>query len=561
MIPIKLDEIMFQITSPFLVSCEKSSDNSYDLVLQGKKRIWNVRLTFLPDFPFHLPTVILLDTSIIGSIPHVNYDGIVCVEESDSVLLDYHRPDEIIIYYIEQIVELLDRASLKIYRDELTDEYEGYFHPEATYSHSFYSARSEAETVYLQVLFPKKKEFHCAEPFLLYDKNDAPPWHYSNLNDTRKNQLINIIHLPLEQAVLPPENNKPISSEYLFNLKHLLSEKNKNIIKKLLAKEKEARQFFALISMPRTNGERTQILLGCNAKEALPHLVAKLSTHWEIKLYLLNRNNSSYLLERGGAENKLAKKKVTIIGCGSVGGEIAAMIAKAGVGELTLIDNDSLKPDDIYRHRLDGSSINYINAKPFSKVSVLAHQLANDLPYLKINIKPLPFERVLNDKDLHQSDVVISAVGSPTLNLQINKILKDRELNHVIFCWNEAGGVGGHSVALDLAKSCYECLYANKKGFSMNCNLNLLEPNQNISKNLTGCAGVFTPFSYIDSSQTAALAAKQCIDMLLLNIHSKAISWKGDNYNQLKVTQRYHNMALKEEQILNTHDACKICHG
>lgn len=561
MIPIKLDEIIFQITSPFLVSCEKSSDNIYDLVLQGKKRIWNVRLTFLPDFPFHLPTVILLDTSIIGSIPHINYDGIVCVEESDSVLLDYHRPDEIIIYYIEQIVELLDRASLKIYRDELTDEYEGYFHPEATYIHSFYSATSVAESVYLQVLFPKKKEFHCAEPFLLYDKNDAPPWHYSNLNDTRKNQLINIIHLPLEQAVLPPENNKPISSEYLFNLKHLISEKNKKKVKKLLAKEKDARQFFTLISMPRTNGERTQILLSYNAKEASLHPLAKLSTHWKIKLYLLNRNNSSYLLERGGAENKLAEKKVTIIGCGSVGGEIAAMIAKAGVGELTLIDHDSLKPDNIYRHRLGGSAINYKNDKPFYKVSVLANQLAKDLPYLKINIKPLPFGSTLQDKDLQQSDVIISAVGSPTLNLEINRTLKNMALNHIIFCWNEADGIGGHSVALDLTKSCYECLYSDEKGFSMNCNLNLLESEQNISKNLTGCVGVFTPFSYIDSSQTAALAAKQCIDMLLLNIHSKAISWKGDNHNQLKVSQRYHDMALKEEQILSTQDACIICHG
>ena len=242
------------------------------------------------------------------------------------------------------------------------------------------------------------------------------------------------------------------------------------------------------------------------------------------------------------------------------------MIAKAGLGELTLIDHDTMEPDNLYRHRLGGASLNYAPdqksaiVKKNYKVLALRSMLMKDLPYIHINAKPNRFENILDDKDFLGSDIIIVAVGSPTLSLKINKILKDLNLNKVIFCWNEAAGIGGHSVALDLTACCYECLYCDENGFSENCELNLLHSGQNISKNLTGCAGVFTPFSYLDSSQTANLAAKHCIDMLLHNSHSSALSWKGDNHAQLDVTQRYSNIALKESVKIKCKDSCTICH-
>lgn len=194
-----------------------------------------------------------------------------------------------------------------------------------------------------------------------------------------------------------------------------------------------------------------------------------------------------------------------------------------------------------------------------SKVGALAHFLKQNVPYIKINSKPKFFEEVLRDSDILISDVIVIAVGSPTLSLAINRKLKTIGVNKVIFCWNEAASLGGHSIALDLTQSCYECLYSDEENFKMECELNLLCIGQNISKNLTGCAGVFTPFSYLDSSRTAALAVKQCIDMLLYDKHSVTISWKGDNHAQMEVTDRFVEMPLQEEVRLGRKKGCGVC--
>ena len=49
----------------------------------------------------------------------------------------------------------------------------------------------------------------------------------------------------------------------------------------------------------------------------------------------------------------LAARKVAIIGCGSLGSKIAAMLARAGVAGFVLVDDDLLLPDNFVRHDLD----------------------------------------------------------------------------------------------------------------------------------------------------------------------------------------------------------------
>lgn len=135
-------------------------------------------------------------------------------------------------------------------------------------------------------------------------------------------------------------------------------------------------------------------------------------------------------------------------------------------------------------------------------------------------------------------------------------------VNHAIFCWNEASGYGGHSVSLELAKVCYECLFSDENGFTADNKLSLVKPGQAISKNLTGCAGVFTPFSYLDSSRTAAIAAQQTIDALLgHNSLSVAHSWKGKNKYGLQVTERFNQMPIQEELVLVKQAGCRGCNA
>ena len=564
MMEVELNEVISQIKSPHLISWEKS-DGNYSFVLKGRKKDWNVKLVFPTNFPFELPKAVLLDTDLIGSLAHVNFEGLICVTEGDSLLWNYHKPVEVLKSLLCNIVDLLDEAILKVSKDELTDEYEGYFQCCASPINSFYEASDTLEYAHLNIFQPnsrKKKE----RPVLLNNRRNEYQDDYSNLKKVH-NQVIKIIHMPLSEPVLPPKANAKISANYVFDLKKFLSDRNKAKLDKLLRKEKIHAQFFVLLSMPRSSGERSQLLLSFTAKKGMPHPLLERSDGWDIELFLPARNTKGYLLERGGAEKSLLNKKVAIVGCGSVGGEVALMLAKAGVGELTLIDHDLLEADNIYRHRLGGLSLSYLPDKQTgkvntrSKVNALASLMHLDFPYITVNPKRQLFCNLTKDKDLLSSDLVVVAVGSPALSLQMNRQFKELNINNVIFCWNEAAGIGGHSVLLDLRSSCLECLYSDDRGFNNRCHLALLENGQKVSKNLTGCAGVFTPFSYLDSSQTAAIASRHAIDHLLFGWHSKAMSWKGENQAGLQVTNRYNKISLKEEIELYREDGCRACCG
>lgn len=269
-------------------------------------------------------------------------------------------------------------------------------------------------------------------------------------------------------------------------------------------------------------------------------------------------------MERGGADFSLQNFKVTIIGCGSVGGEIAFMLAKSGVGELTLIDHDNLKADNIYRHRIGGLGLNFVpKTEGFidtPKVVAIERLILSELPYIKINSLNQRIENVIDDPTIRNSDLIVLAVGAPSVNMWINRNLKRIGVKAAIYCWNEAAGCGGHALAINFDELCLECLYSQESGIEALSQLSLVSPNQKITKNLTGCGGTFTPFTYIDSVRTAEAASQLTIDYLSKIKKSRAISWRGNNRSQLATTVRYATMPLKEEITLVQNPHCRCCH-
>lgn len=569
----EIKELLQKISSPKVLSYKQNHDFVWDFCLQGRKE-WNISLDFSFDFPNYLPSVKLLDKGMIGTLAHVNRKCTVCVQASDSLLIDKTRLSEVIEYFLEDIIKTLDYASLQINQVELTDEYEGYFEYDVKgHINSFYFATDKLENVCLHIvpvksghLYKQNHLYHA--PVLLLDTKNNYPVDFSNVKQALST-VINIIHIPLENAVLPPSSADELTAHYIDFITGNISIKNKSKLEKKLEKIKPKKEFFLLISMPRRGLERTQLLLHYTSKKDLLHPLIEYSEQWDIETYALQRNNKEYLLERGGASNDLLNKKVVIVGCGSVGSEIAVMLAKAGVGEFTLIDFDNLKVDNIYRHRLGGRFLNYEpnlkeegRVKPYSKVVALQFALQKDLPYIKVNPIKKSFDRVIDQENILNADLIIVAVGSPSYNLKLNTAFKERNVDKAVFCWNEAASYGGHSVSINYSECCLECLYTDDDGYSNICKLNFLEVNQNISKNLTGCAGVFTPFSYLDSSQTALLAANQSVQILLGQTNSsKSISWKGKDSGTLKTTSRYREIDLMSESDIFREEHCKVCNG
>jgi hypothetical protein len=64
------------------------------------------------------------------------------------------------------------------------------------------------------------------------------------------------------------------------------------------------------------------------------------------------RCDRAFLVRRGGGDLELRQKRVAVIGCGAVGGRVAELLAMIGVGEIRLLDDETLATANAHKHIL-----------------------------------------------------------------------------------------------------------------------------------------------------------------------------------------------------------------
>ena len=113
------------------------------------------------------------------------------------------------------------------------------------------------------------------------------------------------------------------------------------------------------------------------------------------------------------AVKRLSGAKVALFGVGGVGGYVAEILARAGVGTIAVVDNDFVSPSNINRqiiatHETIGKS----------KVQVACDRLFQINP--KINARPFEFfydENTCDEIDLSKFDFIVDAIDTVTSKL------------------------------------------------------------------------------------------------------------------------------------------------
>ena len=137
-------------------------------------------------------------------------------------------------------------------------------------------------------------------------------------------------------------------------------------------------------------------------------------------------SRTELLVGKEGLED-LQKSHVLIAGIGGVGSYSAEIIVRSGIGEVSLIDSDMIKPSNRNRQLPALSS-----TENMMKVDVMAARLIDINPQLKINkfscfIKDEEIPEILNNKP----DYIIDAIDSltPKVNLTIVGLKRDTAAN------------------------------------------------------------------------------------------------------------------------------------
>ena len=144
--------------------------------------------------------------------------------------------------------------------------------------------------------------------------------------------------------------------------------------------------------------------------------------------------------EFSGIENhkKLVNTKFLILGVGGVGGDIALLLAMAGVKEITVLDHDNVTDSDIARHMYFRKK--YIGCK---KVDAIKEELSRINPDIIVNCLCLAYRPDTNiDEWIDKSDFVINSADEPYIgytSIKLSRKCYEKNKPHYI-----AGGFDIH---------------------------------------------------------------------------------------------------------------------
>jgi hypothetical protein len=135
--------------------------------------------------------------------------------------------------------------------------------------------------------------------------------------------------------------------------------------------------------------------------------------------------------------------KFGIVGCGSVGSMIAVMLARAGVGNFLLVDDDIMFPDNIVRHQLDWREVGTHKADGVARAIELVNPSAGwSIRRLKLGGQESGQSVETLIGVLGKCDLIIDATADPRV---FNYLCAASKSGKKPLIWAEVygGGIGG----------------------------------------------------------------------------------------------------------------------
>lgn len=515
----------------------------------GRQRV-RVSISLPAIFPDVVPVVRVCDSAIPRPFAHVESDDRLCLVQAQAVTLDTSRPPRIVADALERASAILGAALTGRSAPELLAEFLAYWEREtaATQITSMVTANAadRARRLHVSSVARGGTDFRY---WIADDGERLQQWIKRASGYVMKAADRSAFFLPVARPVPPPDwRTPPTTRNWLAALKDAAESADWHAFEEWLdSTALPAFLVFGLVAngsaLPtvacaslasdhRSLERRLQnsaTRQGRRRQTAQPRITARAELtrilDEPVRRVPARRIDADFLVRRGGAPS-LNGFTVCIVGCGAVGGYIATQVCAMGIGELRLIDPDTLLPENAHRHVLGLFGVDA------PKVNVLAGLLERRYPHQAIVPYAEDAETVWRTRPtvFSTADVVVLATGDEVLERRMTSILWPSRLVHA---WVEAFGAGGHvfvtgAAGVEPRRGCYECLFQSTGGPITN-KANLIAPGQEIGKTLAGCAGFHTPFSALDSERTALDASDAVVRLLLgRQTESQLLTWCGD---------------------------------
>lgn len=514
---------------------------------------WRLLIRIPRGFPRELPQIYLRDPKNSKPFGHLSWNGGICYKDSQGLVANIRDPLAVLHGCIVEALDTLREHAYDGSYSALHEEFEDYWESQNFGSGTtlcFLEPGKSFEVLTAYRDSKNERKTPITGLFAISQKPDIEDSLYTPLRLLKNKKRSQIPYLHLAQAPLPPGPLTVWTAREVFDVLQQHSDSDEfQAFLSWVESQKWSNYFPLLLAHNRPDGGIVLWGMYFTRKDKARHPMVDTDTNWQVWPMHPRLQSPSYLATRGGAIGSQAGKRVAVIGCGSVGGHIAINLAKTGVGELILVDQDVFSPENIYRHGLGGNYIHPTNE--FSKVHALNLDICFNLPQMKVTPIVGELDNFAKKFDLNDYDAIVCATGDFISELSFNEIHHQLQVTTpVIYVWQEGFGIGGHAmqVADPMGAGCLECLYTKSVGFRPHQKTNFIAEGQTITQHLGGCSGAFTPYSYVDAVQTAVLATRAVLHVLGGEKTNMLHSWagpvaelEGHGYNTSKWYETYTN--------------------
>ncbi|ENV56727.1 hypothetical protein F951_02427 [Acinetobacter soli CIP 110264] len=155
------------------------------------------------------------------------------------------------------------------------------------------------------------------------------------------------------------------------------------------------------------------------------------------------------------AQEKLKFANVLIVGAGGIGCTTAELLARAGVGKITLIDADTIETSNLQRQ----IAFTPADIGQF-KSDTLAKRLMQINPHIRVEFYVGKLDQSNADEFVRQQDLVLDGCDNFTTRYVVNAACKK---NVIPLISASAIGFQGQLFMVDADSACYECLFPKEQ--------------------------------------------------------------------------------------------------
>jgi sulfur-carrier protein adenylyltransferase/sulfurtransferase len=536
-----LNEVERALTEHFSVVVPMTADEARRVGLSvslSSAKVWEVTHDATPDvaslyvsvepsFPASIPKLFLLDREKwFLTIPHVNRDGSMCIIPEHATLDQFHC-GRAVVELVEMAIAIIKNGIAENNRDDFIDEIESYWSQVTVPLNILFAARLERKSQVMRGCFIKARKCYA-----VHDSDETLASWVKNFSGQYPNasELFDVPFAWRDKALFPeewPQSNKA-ALEFAAggSADALVIHAARSSVSAPILLAFDTRNGPAVLGMSLAGFVKD--VPGFRPHRAPASVLIGRFGKLQCRKHQVIRVDAQSISSRIGSKTAkaLVECRVTLVGCGALGADVAVLLAKAGCGRFSLIDPEQMSWDNIGRHLLGAESVGQ------NKAEGVGQFLTEHFPHVQVTTSPFRLETIVSEDPamLHDSDIILCLTGEWMSESVLNVWARRVRSIAVLFGWFEPHALAAHGLLVLPAGGCLACA-RNEAGEVTN---SVIQWKDQQLLRRPACGGWFTPHGAADAAPAKAMIVQLAIDAMTQAVHESTLATYIGNVSRIK---------------------------